>query len=638
MTIELKPLVAGTTNGSNNHSEPQAGQANYSINEAIPQNFSEAISIIAKNWPSSPNDIKATTALASVLFKLGWKETEVKPLIEKISKAAGMNLKRASQGMSYAFSRLQNNEPVFGWKKLTSLLGEETIDALKNALGFKTKENEQQTNKLEILDTPPITLRKPISLIEERGYVATWLDVKLTLSETTDEDGKIIKHDPPLIKTEKRLMIMRDDGMLFNSEKNPLNNLGFEISLTEIPPVEKLWSAKGVKCYQAGERIDPKVLFDRIRTTIDRFIAFDRSLADQRSMCEFIACYILATWFLSAFNVIGFLWPNGERGSGKTQLLTLISQLSYLGQLLLAGGSYASLRDLADYGATICFDDAENLESRKFDSDKRTLLLAGNRRGSHVTVKESVGNNKWRNRYVNTYCARAFSAIALPDSVLASRTIIVPLIRTTDKTKANNDPQDFKLWPHDYRKLVDDLWALALANLRELSSYETKVNNSSSLKGRALEPWKAILAIALWLEDRGIKGLWERMNELSFSYQRERQDFESEDITSLIIRSLCRCLGCEVVSLCEVSDVDLDTSKVFVTTAKIETEALKLIEELDLDIDENEVASRKIGKKLAQLRFQKHREGGTGKYGWYASQKELAYWVKALGITSIEDE
>ena len=77
-------------------------------------------------------------------------------------------------------------------------------------------------------------------------------------------------------------------------------------------------------------------------------------------MAELIACYIFTTWLLEAFNVIGFLWPNGDRGSGKTQLLIIVAELAYLGQVILAGGSFASLRDMADYGACLAFDDAEN--------------------------------------------------------------------------------------------------------------------------------------------------------------------------------------------------------------------------------------------------------------------------------------
>ena len=275
-------------------------------------------------------------------------------------------------------------------------------------------------------------------------------------------------------------------------------------------------------------------------------------------MAEMVSCYILATWFLDAFKVAGFIWPNGEKGSGKTQLLTLIAELGYLGQLILAGGSYASLRDLADYGATLCFDDAENIsDPKRTDPDKRALLLAGNRRGNSVPVKEPVPGGGWRTRYVNTFCARAFSAIRLPDPVLASRTVILPLIRTPDRYKANADPLEYSLWPHDRRELIDDLWALALLHLAELSAYEARVNEAATLTGRNLEPWRAILAVALWIEDAGIPGLYSRMERLSTSYQKERQQLESGDTTALIIRALCNCLECDLVTVCDPCDVSM---------------------------------------------------------------------------------
>src|SRR5262245_36522599 len=115
----------------------------------------------------------------------------------------------------------------------------------------------------------------------------------------------------------------------------------------KIPPADKLWTAPSLKTYAAGARPKPAVLFRQVVSVVDRFIDFDKSLADQHTMCELVEWYILATWFLDAFTVIGYLWPNGERGSGKTQLLTVIAELAYLGQVILAGGRYASLCDLA---------------------------------------------------------------------------------------------------------------------------------------------------------------------------------------------------------------------------------------------------------------------------------------------------
>lgn len=206
-------------------------------------------------------------------------------------------------------------------------------------------------------------------------------------------------------------------------------------------------------------------------------------------MAEMVSAYVLSTWNLDAFNVIGFLWPNGDRGSGKTQLLTIICELGYLGQVILSGGSFAALRDLADYGACLAFDDAESLsDPRKTDPDKRSLLLAGNRRGNTVPLKELTGAKTWRTRYVNTFCPRLFSATELPDPILASRTIVVPLIRTADRFKGNADPLEYRLWPHDRRALLDDLWALALSRLAELPPYEAQVNERARLVGRSWSP------------------------------------------------------------------------------------------------------------------------------------------------------
>src|SRR5262249_34726425 len=182
-------------------------------------------------------------------------------------------------------------------------------------------------------------------------------------------------------------------------------------------------------------------------------------------MTKFVACWIMATYFLDAFSVVGYLYPTGEKGSGKSQFLRVVTAVSYLGQLLLAGGSFASLRDLADYGATLGFDDCENLGDRNFDQDKRAILLAGNTRGTSIPVKEPVGPRLWRIRYVNGFCPRLFSAIKLPDPILGSRTITVPLVRSSDDKKTKRSPSDYARWPLSRDVLKDDLWLVGLSQL-----------------------------------------------------------------------------------------------------------------------------------------------------------------------------
>ncbi len=245
---------------------------------------------------------------------------------------------------------------------------------------------------VELLDHAPPRMTRPLMLVRGRAYAATWCYVKVTQTESQKKDGTIVRHDPPLESIEKRMFIVRDDSLTFgDGGQQPINALELEVILPEAPLSEKLLSAVGLKAYVQGKRSDPLVAFEKIKAIINRFIDFDHSLASQEVMVELVACYILATWFLDAFTVTGYLWPNGDRGTGKTQLLIVITELAYLGQTIQASGSFAALRDLADYGATLAFDDAEDLaDPRTTSSDKRALLLAGNRKGSTIPLKEKT--------------------------------------------------------------------------------------------------------------------------------------------------------------------------------------------------------------------------------------------------------
>ena len=484
----------------------------------------------------------------------------------------------------------------------------------------------------KILDNYPNEMKRPLCLMNGRGYAAILLPISIQKTETVDKRGNIIKHNPPIEMFEKRLAVIREDGLIFGvNSQNPLTALDFTVAPKEYPPHNKMWSPKVVQEFEKGYRPDPAIVFQKIVDVVNYYIDFTRSLADQSTMCELIACYILTTWFLDAFNVIGFLWANGERGSGKTNLINLVADMSYLGHVILAGGSFASLRDLADNGATIACDDAENLtDPRKSDPDKRALLLAGNRKGVIVTLKEPDGKKGWKTRHVDAYCPRLFSAIGLPDSVLASRSIVIPLIRTTDTRRGNFDPVEHNSWPHNRRQLIDDLWALATVHLSELKIWDERVGRNSSLIGRALQPWRAILAVAAWLENRGVPGIWQRMEELSRKYQEERSEFEVSDFTSLVINALFECA---VRAISAISANNNQNTTLEFHTANVTNDAIALAIRDDWDIDKEFITPRKTGRVLSQLRFEKApRPGGKGSRRWKAGVSELERLSRSYNI------
>jgi len=506
---------------------------------------------------------------------------------------------------------------------------------------------------IELLDEPSPIITRPLCLIGSHAYAATWLPVRLTRREVLDKEGNLLIHNPPLIEEKLSLFILRDDGQVFGEisdgqSARPLEELGLTTSLRETVPVEKRWSTRGVRAYVQGKRSNPVDVFLKVVDVVNRFLDFDRSLGDQQTMSELIACFVLASYLLDAFNVIGFLWPNGEAGSGKTNLLIVVTEMAYLGQLILAGGSFASLRDLADYGATLAFDDAENIsDPKQTDPDKRALLLAGNRRGSSVPLKEPDGPGKWKLRYVNAYCPRLFSAIRMPDPVLATRTIILPLIRTADRDKANFDPLDYALWPHDRKALQDELWALGLANLPLLHDFENTIAQRVRLRGRNLQPWKAILSVAAWLDavdtdhrlqhaftqEKGVSvvgGVFQRLEEMSWRYQQEETgDLQSNDLTLLILQGLCK-LAADKSDIKDMSDIPV-TPWTF-STAQISEAAQAIAENVEADIDKESITSRKVGRLLGKLRLHKTREAGKGTRQWQITLQELERWATVYGI------
>lgn len=481
--------------------------------------------------------------------------------------------------------------------------------------------------EIDLLDTTPLAIRKPLTLINGHAYSATWVNVRRTVWAEKGKDGKLIEHRSPVITESRVLCIVRDDGVIFSDTDlskfgnwQPLDKLGLTVSLPTEGDPSKVWSGAGVKQYLGGARPEPVDAFHRVVDVVNRFIDFELSLADQATMTEFIACYVLVSYLLDAFDVVGYLWPNGQGGSGKTTLIQLIAELGYLGLLILVGGSYASLRDLSDYGAVLCFDDAEVIaggkhNQDKLDPDKRALLLAGNRRGSTVPLKELTPQRTWRLRYVSTFCPRTFSAIQMPDPILASRTIIVPLIRTIDTSKANIVPVNYPAWPHDRNQLIDDLWALGLVYLPELPRHTIAAKEAARLSGRALEPWHAILGVAHWLTERGVPGLYQRIENLSVTYQRERADLETFNPALYALRAL--------VDLASHSEDD----PVIVTTAQI-IEAIKGMTS-DGETEESQedgvtLSAHKIGRLLRQWRIQQlPRPGGRGPRKWSISKAAI---------------
>ena len=450
---------------------------------------------------------------------------------------------------------------------------------------------------IELLDHAPLVIHRPLCLVNGKAYAAIWPYV---LTRTTQKlvGGTVIQLKEPEEIREQSLHIVRGDGAIFGPVERPLSTLGIDVALPE-PPATKdsAWSTPGVKAYVQGYRPDPKNVFDRVKAVIARFIDFDRSLADQDTMSEMLACFAISTWFIEAFSVAPYIWANGERGSGKTSLLLILVRLSYLGASLSPSGSFAALRDLADYGATLGLDDAEDLtDPKKSDPDKRAILLSGNRKGITVPLKEPNPNGQgWKTREVNCYCPRIFSTIQKPDPTLSSRALIIPVVRTAQRSKGNADPLDDVQWPCDRKQLIDDLWAMALANIAAMPAYDKLIGEKSKLIGRDLQPWRAILAIAAWLDSMGVSSLWGKIESLAAgTYQDERVDLEKVDINRIAVLAL----GEYVAQTPTKSEWSFSTQTIVEIMHRI-------IDDEEIELDKNIIGTQMLGHRFKKMRLPK---------------------------------
>jgi hypothetical protein len=491
---------------------------------------------------------------------------------------------------------------------------------------------------VELLDEPPLALERPLAILDGRAYAATWLYARTTTTATVDREGKVQIFDPPRVETRRGLFVVRDDGLIHGAgAERSLEQLRADDGIdwgaldTDFVRDGQCWRSGAVRRYRAGHRPSAGDVFGRLVELYDHFMAFERSVSTQRAMCELSAVLSLVTWLEDAFDVMPYPWPNGDKGSGKTKWGTLWALTSYLGEVVNAGSSFATIRDHAALGGTLVVDDAEVLaDPKRCDINLRNLLLSGNRRGTYVTLKESDGK-VWRTRRVHAFAPRGFTAIRLPDDVLRSRSIVLPLVRSADRARQRRDPTRTDRWPCDRPELLDDLWALGLSLLVEARGVWDELDDDDAIQdGRLYDCWRAPLTVARLLERHGVEGLETRIRTVMTCYVHERGDDGQDDRMLLLVRTLVEMVrNDDMVTLGDVDDMSGEGYHQF--KASEVPGRLKAVADEDADIDW--ATSQRIGRMLASLRIRRAKRTGKER-GWLLSLADAIDLARSYGLES----
>jgi hypothetical protein len=358
------------------------------------------------------------------------------------------------------------------------------------------KENpEPQT--YEILSTPLARLAPDSGIIEGRHYIGVWLPCKVKDPTTGFESIK------------QRFHLLFSDGELISGDEATLNSRHLYLTLDPIYMPLKV-SLRWVLNYRNLPPIEPLTIFTKIKTEIQKYIEFD----DDRYY-TFLTIWIVGTYLYRRFGAYPYIQLNALKRSGKTKLLTILNLLAYNSVFSTNMSSASLYRLIQNMGSSIMIDETEKLSDPDRETDFRSMLLGGYKRGAVVYRAEKGENDKLVPTPFEVYGPKALANIRGLENVLEDRCILTILKRGIKHAIINREiPLEASIW----EELRQDLTQLALTRgdqiVAEYDELGSSVYGDSSvygvisghpnpnrvdISGRDWELWKPLIAISMYL-------------------------------------------------------------------------------------------------------------------------------------------
>jgi len=128
-----------------------------------------------------------------------------------------------------------------------------------------------------------------------------------------------------------------------------------------------------------------------------------------------------------------------------------------------------------------------------------------------------------------------------------------------------------------------------------MPEFDKLIGEKSKLIGRDLQPWRAILAVAAWLDSMGVSNLWKKIEALAAgTYQDERVDLEKVDINRIAMFELGEYVG------------KTPTKKEWSFSTQTIVEIMgRLIDDEEIEIDKSIINPQMLGHRFKKMRLSK---------------------------------
>ncbi len=335
---------------------------------------------------------------------------------------------------------------------------------------------------------------------------------------------------------EKNIFIIITDGIIstidLDSFERKEKNYYFEKRNRKLMRIEEKWSIQSLKDFakdynQAKINVSPKTIFEEILSLTKKYVELGQEIN-----YYLLTAWIIGTYFFPIFYAYPFLHIKAPKRSGKSQCLSLLTQLCF--NAIKARPSVAALGDTVDaLRGTCLIDQADSLE-RKGGEDLLDILADSYKKSGGK--RRIIAFDKGKNREVielETFGPKAFASIRELPEDLRDRCLELPLIRSQRNFA---DPDDDN---EDWRKIRGALYTLLIARYELASTYyfmkKRTYKESKTILGRSLELWLPFEVIfeSTGMKDKIPEARTHFLSRYSFS-EYEPSELEEEVIKAIL--------------------------------------------------------------------------------------------------------
>ena len=272
----------------------------------------------------------------------------------------------------------------------------------------------------------------------------------------------------------------------------------FEVLVGDIPVIieakskfagamKTFMSSKAAILFVRGQCEAPgwSEVYSEVKAAIKRFVNLD---FDSR-LYDVVACWVLATYFQEALNVLPFLYAYGASGTGKTRLLFTAVYLARHGFMATDPSEASIFRTAEAFKPTLGIDES------LIGAAAWKLIRTAFKKGLYVPRVEQTKRKEFVLSLFETFMPVAFSSTEMPKELGGcdadeARAIFIFMKQMPDPIGRDPEPEDFK-------EVRDRLYLIRLGRANEaLKALQEVSALQLPFGGHEREVWLPLLTMA----------------------------------------------------------------------------------------------------------------------------------------------